>query len=84
MFIENYWVSRNYLKKIVRMESVKIVVRFQIVNTLKHGEMMAVIGNCPELGNWDTSKSIGLWWQEGNLWRGSTYFRSVPKEIEYK
>ena len=66
------------------MEENRVIVRFQSCKSLNQGEVAAIIGSTAELGNWDKDKFIALWWQEGNVWRGSVNFRAPNSVIEYK
>ena len=51
----------------------------------KLGENVVVIGNCPELGNWDIAKAYGLEYINSNTWFGEIAFNeSAGKLITYK
>ncbi|MBO3457138.1 alpha-amylase family glycosyl hydrolase [Aetokthonos hydrillicola Thurmond2011] len=62
------------------------IVRAQLngVET-KPGEIVAVIGDCPELGNWDIAKAYRLEYINTNTWFGEIPFNeSAGKLISYK
>ncbi|MGA9382707.1 MAG: alpha-amylase family glycosyl hydrolase [Phormidium sp.] len=62
------------------------IVRAQLngVNT-QPGEIIAVIGDCPELGNWDIAKAFPLEYINTNTWFGEIPFdESAGKLISYK
>jgi cyclomaltodextrin glucanotransferase len=62
------------------------IVRAQVngVGT-KPGETVVVIGDCPELGNWDISKAYPLEYINANTWFGEIPFnQSAGKAIAFK
>ncbi|MEG4811011.1 alpha-amylase family glycosyl hydrolase [Microcoleus sp. F8-D3] len=62
------------------------IVRAQL-NSVKTqpGERIVVIGDCPELGNWDISKGFPLEYINTNTWFGEIPFNeSAGKLISYK
>jgi cyclomaltodextrin glucanotransferase len=62
------------------------IVRAQL-NSVKTqpGERIVVIGDCPELGNWDISKGYPLEYINTNTWFGEIPFNeSAGKLISYK
>ncbi|BCL36617.1 alpha-amylase family glycosyl hydrolase [Nostoc sp. MS1] len=62
------------------------IVRAQLngVHT-QPGETIVVVGNCPELGNWDISKAYPLEYINSNTWFGEIPFNeSAGKLISYK
>ncbi|MEG3988122.1 alpha-amylase family glycosyl hydrolase [Microcoleus sp. S28C3] len=62
------------------------IVRAQL-NSVKTqpGERIVVIGDCPELGNWDISKAYPLEYINTNTWFGEIPFNeSAGKLISYK
>ncbi|MGF1491209.1 MAG: alpha-amylase family glycosyl hydrolase [Microcoleaceae cyanobacterium] len=62
------------------------VARIQLngVETLP-GETVAVIGDCPELGNWDIAKAYPLEYINQNTWFGEVPFEeSAGKLVNYK
>ncbi|MEG3849158.1 alpha-amylase family glycosyl hydrolase [Microcoleus sp. herbarium19] len=64
----------------------KTIVRAQL-NSVKTrpGERIVVIGDCPELGNWDISKGYPLEYINTNTWFGEIPFNeSAGKLIAYK
>ena len=64
----------------------KTIVRAQL-NSVKTrpGERIVVIGDCPELGNWDISKAYPLEYINTNTWFGEIPFNeSAGKLIAYK
>jgi cyclomaltodextrin glucanotransferase len=64
----------------------KTIVRAQL-NSVKTqpGERIVVIGDCPELGNWDISKGFPLEYINTNTWFGEIPFNeSAGKLISYK
>jgi cyclomaltodextrin glucanotransferase len=49
------------------------------------GEKIVVIGDCPELGNWDIAKAYPLEYINTNTWFGEIPFNeSAGKPISYK
>jgi cyclomaltodextrin glucanotransferase len=53
--------------------------------TTQYGEAIAVVGDCPELGNWDISKAYRLEYINENTWFGEIPFtESAGKAIAYK
>ena len=64
----------------------KSIVRLQLngINTLP-GDRIMVIGNCPELGEWDLAKGVPLEYVNHNTWFGELVFNeSAGKSIAYK
>ena len=64
----------------------KTMVRAQLNNVqTQPGERIVVIGDCPELGNWDISKGFPLEYINTNTWFGEIPFNeSAGKLISYK
>ncbi|WP_373535558.1 alpha-amylase family glycosyl hydrolase [Microcoleus sp.] len=64
----------------------KTIVRAQLNSVeTQPGEKVAVIGDCPELGNWDISKAYPLEYINTNTWFGEIPFdESAGKLISYK
>lgn len=64
----------------------KTIVRAQVNGiTTQLGETVVVIGDCPELGNWDLSKAYALEYINANTWFGEISFNeSAGKAISYK
>ncbi|WP_445174052.1 alpha-amylase family glycosyl hydrolase [Microcoleus sp.] len=64
----------------------KTMVRAQLNNVkTQPGEKIVVIGDCPELGNWDISKGFPLEYINTNTWFGEIPFNeSAGKLISYK
>lgn len=64
----------------------KTIVRTQLNNVkTQPGEKIVVIGDCPELGNWDISKAFPLEYINTNTWFGEIPFNeSAGKLISYK
>ncbi|MBE9122078.1 alpha amylase C-terminal domain-containing protein [Tychonema sp. LEGE 07199] len=64
----------------------KTIVRAQLNSVeTQPGERVAVIGDCPELGNWDISKAYPLEYINTNTWFGEIPFdESAGKLITYK
>jgi cyclomaltodextrin glucanotransferase len=49
------------------------------------GEIVSVIGNCPELGEWDVSRAVRLEYINGNTWQGGVAFdQTAGKQVTYK
>jgi len=61
-------------------------VRAQLNNVkTQPGERIVVIGDCPELGNWDIGKGFPLEYINTNTWFGEIPFNeSAGKLISYK
>ncbi|HEY9850179.1 MAG TPA: alpha-amylase family glycosyl hydrolase [Leptolyngbyaceae cyanobacterium] len=64
----------------------KTIVRAQINGIRTNpGETVVVIGDCPELGNWDISKAYALEYINPNTWFGEIpFYESAGKAIAYK
>jgi cyclomaltodextrin glucanotransferase len=64
----------------------KTIVRAQLNGiTTQYGEAIAVVGDCPELGNWNISKAYRLEYINENTWFGEIPFtESAGKAIAYK
>jgi cyclomaltodextrin glucanotransferase len=64
----------------------KTIVRAQLNNVKSEpGERIVVVGDCPELGNWDISKAYPLEYINTNTWFGEIPFdESAGKLIAYK
>ncbi len=64
----------------------KTIVRAQLNNVkTQPGERIVVVGDCPELGNWDISKAYPLEYINTNTWFGEIPFNeSAGKLISYK
>jgi len=64
----------------------KIIVRVQLNGiATQPGESIAVIGDCPELGNWDINKAYVLEYINANTWFGEIPFNeSAGGAIAYK
>ncbi|MBE9184438.1 cyclomaltodextrin glucanotransferase [Microcoleus sp. LEGE 07076] len=64
----------------------KTIVRAQLNSVQSQpGERIVVIGDCPELGNWDISKAYPLEYINTNTWFGEIPFdESAGKLIAYK
>ncbi len=64
----------------------KTIVRAQLNNVqTQPGERLVVIGDCPELGNWDIGKGFPLEYINTNTWFGEIPFNeSAGRLISYK
>ncbi|MBE9161163.1 MULTISPECIES: alpha-amylase family glycosyl hydrolase [Microcoleaceae] len=64
----------------------KTIVRAQLNSVeTQPGERIVVVGDCPELGNWDISKAYPLEYINTNTWFGEIPFdESAGKLIAYK
>ena len=64
----------------------KTIVRVQLNNVkTQPGEKIVVVGDCPELGNWDIGKGFPLEYINTNTWFGEIPFNeSAGKLISYK
>jgi hypothetical protein len=51
-----------------------ISVNFIVNRPVKFGKGIFISGNSPELGNWDPSKAVKLFWSEGHNWRKVVMF----------
>ena len=59
----------------MRCEASAAKVCFKVNKHLKFGQALAVVGNCPALGDWAPEKSVKLSWSEGDCWTGEL---SIP------
>ncbi|EEA08201.1 starch binding domain-containing protein [Cryptosporidium muris RN66] len=48
------------------------------------GQDLTVVGNIPELGNWDIKQGVKMIWSPGNLWTIKVEIFSKIENIEYK
>lgn len=49
------------------------------------GQDMYVVGNTPELGNWNPANAVPLTWQDSDTWSGPvTFTTSVGQTVEFK
>jgi cyclomaltodextrin glucanotransferase len=49
------------------------------------GDMVAVIGNCPELGEWDVARAVPLEYINSGTWQaGLAFERTAGKQVTYK
>eukprot|EP01119_Soliformovum_irregulare_P025668 TRINITY_DN9571_c0_g2_i1.p1 TRINITY_DN9571_c0_g2~~TRINITY_DN9571_c0_g2_i1.p1 ORF type:complete len:613 (-),score=166.51 TRINITY_DN9571_c0_g2_i1:49-1887(-) len=65
----------------------EVVVTFTVSYETKWGDIIAVVGDCDELGNWDPSAGLSLTTDPSifPLWRGSIKFDvSATRSINYK
>jgi cyclomaltodextrin glucanotransferase len=64
----------------------KTIVRVQLNGVQTHyGEVVVVMGDCPELGDWDIAKAYPLEYINTNTWFGEIPFEeSAGKLITYK
>jgi cyclomaltodextrin glucanotransferase len=77
MIVLNYLGTRVKGKTIVRAQLNGISTNF--------GQTVVVVGDCPELGNWDLSKGYVLEYINGNTWFGEIPFNETTgKVIAYK
>ena len=62
------------------------LVRIQLNGLFtKLADRVGIIGNCPELGNWDVSKAVMLEYVNLNLWFSEVAFsESAGKTVAYK
>lgn len=51
---------------------------------VKAGNRIWVVGNVPELGQWDLNRTHPLNWSEGNIWSKRIKLNSKLESIEYK
>jgi glycosidase len=50
-----------------------------------YGQNMYVVGNKPELGNWNAANAVPLGWVDSDTWSGpATFTSSACQSIEYK
>lgn len=63
-----------------------VSINFIINRPVQFGKGVFVTGNAPELGNWDPSKSLKLFWSEGHNWKQNIVLQalSLPMKLEYK
>jgi len=66
------------------MEAANIVITFNVQYKTNFGENMFVVGEGPQLGNWDATKGLPLKWTENHIWTASHTFTKDTKEIIYK
>jgi Starch binding domain len=50
---------------------------------LRYGERIAVVGNCPQLGEWNVAGGAKLTWHEGDVWAAELQL-PVGVDIEFK
>eukprot|EP00775_Hariotina_reticulata_P011547 gene11547-11690_t len=61
----------------------QVPVRFRVRKKIAYGERFKIVGNQPQLGNWDAAKAPELSWHDGDLWAGSMEL-PVGVDIEFK
>jgi glycogen operon protein len=80
--------ARSTLMLLARSCSATAVVRvdFTVNNfTTSPGQDIYVVGNVPELGNWDTTKAVKLNYVSSTQWSGPVFFStSKGAAIQYK
>ncbi len=59
----------------VRCEASAAKVCFKVNKHLQFGQALAVVGNCPALGEWAPERAVKLSWSEGDCWTGEL---SIP------
>lgn len=74
------------LSHVAERVKAQTIIRAQLNGVQTHpGEQVVVMGDCPELGNWDISKAYPLEYINSNTWFGEIPFEeSVGKLINYK
>lgn len=60
-----------------------MVVYVKMHMAVPYGRAIYLVGSCQELGNWNVREAVRLEWNEGDVWRGSTFVRGAA-DIEYK
>lgn len=61
----------------------RVEVGFSVLTNAGLGRCAAVVGNQPELGNWNPAQSVRLTWHAGNMWSGAVSL-SAGAAVEYK
>lgn len=69
-------------KKVTFLSTKKM--KFQVWYHCQYGQNVHIVGNCPELGDWDITKSVKLEWFPGDVWKASIEFVEDQSKIEYK
>lgn len=61
-------------------------ITFFARKSVKYGEGVYIVGNTPELGNWNPQNAQKLFWKPGDNWSQKINFTctKLPKLIEYK
>ncbi|KAJ1610992.1 starch binding domain containing protein [Cryptosporidium canis] len=81
-------IYEEALEEAIRREkmNVSIIVKFGVKFETKFGQELRVVGNIPELGNWNVDNGVTMRWTEGSFWTASISI--IPKtkldNIEYK
>jgi len=60
-----------------------MVIYIKMHMAVWYGQAIYLVGSCPELGSWNVKEAVRLEWNDGDLWRGSTFLRGT-QDIEYK
>eukprot|EP00877_Chromochloris_zofingiensis_P012733 jgi/Chrzof1/7713/Cz02g33260.t1 len=63
--------------------AVSVPVNIVLCKHCSFGESLALVGDVPELGDWDTNKAVQLQWNEGDLWT-ATVSLPVGHEVSFK
>ena len=51
----------------------------------QYGQDMYVVGNVPELGNWNPANAVPLSWVDSDTWSGpATFTTSAGQSIQFK
>eukprot|EP00879_Flechtneria_rotunda_P003248 GHRR01003472.1.p1 GENE.GHRR01003472.1~~GHRR01003472.1.p1 ORF type:complete len:905 (+),score=298.55 GHRR01003472.1:335-3049(+) len=56
---------------------------FELGKHCKFGHCFGIVGNVPELGEWDASKAVRLEWSEGDVWRAAAHL-PVNSPVSFK
>ena len=61
----------------------RVPVNFSVTTNTGVGYSMFVVGNHPDLGNWNPLKAVPLAWHDGNVWSAEIGIKAGT-ELEYK
>jgi alpha-amylase len=48
-----------------------LLLQFNVRYKTDFGQEVFLVGNVPELGNWEVTKGVRLTWTDGHLWQGA-------------
>lgn len=71
MFFRSFLLSLALVLTSQAASPLRVAQTFPITSDVGFGNGVCVVGNHPDLGNWDVTKSIKLRWTPGNNWTGS-------------
>ena len=77
------------LDEVIQIEKRHTLVQcYEIYFSVKYatifGEKVAVVGGHDALGNWDPSKAVEMYWNEGNIWKCKVSIKEAFSDFQFK